>query len=126
MGNRLPRIGAIRNLRNEVFVADTCVIAESFMSRAVGLIGRRQISRGEGLLLKPCNSIHMWFMRVAIDVAFLKRLETNRFQVTSIHHNLYPWRVFPVGDSKADDTLELPSGMLKSCSVEVGDILCLS
>jgi len=35
-----------------------------------GLLGRRELPDGEGILLRPCASIHMFFMRFAIDAVF--------------------------------------------------------
>ncbi|HLO94144.1 MAG TPA: DUF192 domain-containing protein, partial [Burkholderiaceae bacterium] len=47
--------------------------ARSFWQRLGGLLVRPRLGAGEGLLLKPCNSVHTCFMRYAIDVIYLDR-----------------------------------------------------
>lgn len=63
-------------------------IADSFLSRFKGLMLRRNIETNEGLLLKKCNSIHTFFMRFTIDVAYLDK----DFLVID-KETLKPWRV---------------------------------
>lgn len=50
-----------------------CRVARTFWTRLKGLMGEPGLPPGEGLLIRPCNSIHMFFMRFAIDVVFLDR-----------------------------------------------------
>jgi uncharacterized protein len=38
-----------------------------------GLLGRSSLEPGEGILLRPAGSIHMFFMRFAIDAIFCDR-----------------------------------------------------
>ena len=49
------------------------MLAESLWLRMRGLLGRDQLADGEGLLLRPASSIHMFFMRFPIDAVFLDR-----------------------------------------------------
>ncbi len=124
--NNRNRLRTIKNLRNEAVIADQCLVARTYLMRAKGLIGRRELVQGEGLLLSPCNSIHMWFMSVWIDVVFLKKRKNDIFEVTSTYQRLAPWRLLPVTDLRAHDTLELPSGAIQLHPVLEGDLLCLS
>ena len=62
-------------------------IATSTVARTRGLLGRSSLPQGAGLLLLPCGSIHMWFMRFPIDAAFLDR----EMRVLKISRNLKPW-----------------------------------
>ena len=62
-------------------------IAESFLSRFCGLMLRKNLPEGRGLLLAPCNSVHMGFMRFAIDVIYLDE----NFCIKKIVRNLRPW-----------------------------------
>ena len=48
-------------------------VADTFFSRLVGLLSRKSLTNTEGLLLKPCASIHTIGMRFSIDVVFLDR-----------------------------------------------------
>jgi uncharacterized membrane protein (UPF0127 family) len=54
-------------------VCERCLLAETALTRMKGLLGRRSLPSGEGILLKPASSVHMAFMRFAIDAVFLDR-----------------------------------------------------
>jgi len=80
-------------------------------------MGRRELPAGNGLLIDPCSSIHMFFMRFPIDVVFLDRDGT----VVKIVHAIKPWRVaMGAGGKKA---LELPAGTAAAAGIEPGDQL---
>lgn len=120
----------IQSVKNQKQIADTCVVANSFLSRFKGLMGKTGLSEGQGLLLDPCNDIHMWFMKIPLDVVFLIPVRStgssSLLKVTSVREHLKPWRLLPVGDAKASLTLELPVGTIRRCEIEVGDELCIS
>ena len=59
------------NGKTAAWCASGVSLAETPLTRARGLLGRAGLERGEGILLRPASSIHMWFMRFAIDAAFL-------------------------------------------------------
>lgn len=61
--------------------------ADNFFKRLRGLMFRRQLDSGRGLLLAPCNSVHMLFMNFAIDVVYLDE----NFCIKKIVRNLTPW-----------------------------------
>jgi uncharacterized membrane protein (UPF0127 family) len=46
--------------------------ADHFWARLRGLMGRT-LHAGDAMLLSPCNRIHCFFMRNAIDVVYLSR-----------------------------------------------------
>jgi uncharacterized membrane protein (UPF0127 family) len=101
-----------------VVVADL-EVARTTWSRFVGLMGRPSLGSGAGLWIEPCNSIHMFFMRFAIDVLFLDR----RRRVKKVMLNLKPWRVSPIVFG-ARTVVELPAGTLADRSL-VGSQLTL-
>ncbi|MFZ9596146.1 MAG: DUF192 domain-containing protein [Bdellovibrionia bacterium] len=105
-------------------------MANSFLSRLKGLIGHSNLDPGHGLLLDPCHEIHMWWMKIPLDVVFLKRIKASGTQdileVTSVRKNLQPWKVLPVRDARATLTLELPVGTIDRCELQAGDRLCIS
>ena len=110
----------VRNARGEL-VAQSCHIAESFFSRGLGLMFRKSLEVGQGLLLRHCGSVHTCFMRFPIDVAFIDK----RMCVTRISEALRPFR-FSIGPKGTHCILELPAGTLRACDVKVGDQLRLS
>ena len=85
--------------------------ADTFWRRFCGLMFRKQLPPGQGLLLAPCNGVHMCFMRFAIDAIFVDK----DYRVLKIAPNLRPchkaWGVVEVtaGEAealKAGDRLE--------------------
>jgi len=48
-------------------------VADSFVTRALGLLVGAPLDPGEGLLISPCASIHTIGMRYPIDVVFMDR-----------------------------------------------------
>ena len=91
-------------------------LAESFFSRLKGLMFKGRI-RGDGLLIRPCNSIHTFFMKFNLDVVFLSR----DFKVVKIIRRMPPWRMSKVYFN-AFQVLELKAGTLTDKLVE-GDYL---
>jgi hypothetical protein len=51
-------------------VCERCIVADNALLRLRGLIGRPRLQPGEGILIKPCNSVHTYWMRYPIDVVF--------------------------------------------------------
>ena len=72
----------ILNLTRNAILAEKAIIADSFFRRLQGLLGQDSLASGAGLILKPCDSIHTFFMRFPIDAAFVDK--NNR--VTRLYH----------------------------------------
>lgn len=81
-------------------------VAETFFERAKGLIGRRVLPEGTGLLIPHCNAIHTLFMRFAIDATFLDR----KGDVVKVVRDIRPGRLFVWGGWRARQVLETASG----------------
>ena len=77
-------------------------VARSFWARARGLIGRRDLPPGRGILILRCNAIHTFFMRFAIDATFLDRQDN----VVKVVRNIRPWHPFVWGGWRAVKVLE--------------------
>ncbi len=80
-------------------------VAETFLERAKGLIGRRALPEGQGLLIPRCNAIHTLFMRFPIDATFLGR----KGAVVKVVRNIRPGRLFVWGGWRARQVLETAS-----------------
>ena len=102
-----------------VVVCESCLIAESAWLRTKGLLGRRELPDGEGILLRPASSIHMAFMRFPIDAVFLARDLT----VLKVVRDLAPWRMS--SRFRAHAVLEVPAGTCERRGVREGDKLVL-
>ena len=66
---------AVRIARTDALLASDVCTARSIWARFRGLMGRRALAPGEGLWLPTDASIHMLFMRFAIDAVFLAPAE---------------------------------------------------
>jgi uncharacterized membrane protein (UPF0127 family) len=96
-------------------------MADNWLARLRGMLGRPVPAPGEGLLLTPCRSVHMYGMRYPLDVAFLDK----RGAVIATYPSLAQgsrtgWH------RHAIHALELPSGTLKESGTAVGDVLVWS
>ena len=98
-------------------VCSRCRIAKDPWTRMRGLLGRRRLDDGEGILLRPASSVHTWFMQFPIDVVFLDR----ELLVLRVVSGLGPWRA--AGRRGAAAVLELAAGECTVRGVGVGDRL---
>jgi uncharacterized protein len=98
-------------------VCERCVQADTALAHMRGLLGRRVLPTGEGILLKPASSVHMAFMRFPIDAVFLDR----DLRVVKIASDLKPWRA--AGSRGAKAVLEIPAGEAGRRGLSVGDRL---
>lgn len=82
----------------------------------IGLLGGSPLEEGEGLLIVPCNSIHMFGMKFSIDAVFFNR----QWQVVGILEGIAPGqmsKIFPTAHS----CLELPIGAIVKSKTKIGD-----
>lgn len=93
-------------------------LAQSFLQRTVGLIGRTELGPADGLWFDRCSSIHTFFMRTPIDVVFLDRDK----RVIQALPNVQPWRPY-VGCRGAYSLVELAPGSIERLHISIGDIL---
>jgi uncharacterized membrane protein (UPF0127 family) len=73
-----------------------------------GLLGREGLEVGEGLYIRPCSSIHSFFMKFRFDAAFVD----GEGKVLHIIRAMKPWRISKMVPG-AIGVVELPAGMLE-------------
>ena len=103
------------NATKKTVVSDQCRFANSVFKRMIGLLNRKALAQGEGLLLDRCYGIHTIGMRFPIDVVFLdKELRVMRavpaippFRTCVVKHAIY--------------VLELPVGSIQRSQTAAGD-----
>jgi uncharacterized protein len=100
-------------------LCERCELAATMGKRMKGLLGRRELPAGEGILIRPTSSIHMFFMRFPIDAVFLDR----DLRIVGIAESLRPWRV--AGRRGAHSVLELRAGEVARRALRQGDRLVL-
>ena len=91
---------------------------EDFVDRFLGLMGRKALPEGEGLLLTKSASIHSFFMRFRFDAIFLD----NDDRVVKVVPAMGMWRI-AFGGRGAKHTLELPAGVAERTGTVAGDTL---
>jgi uncharacterized protein len=99
-------------------LAERLRVPRTFLGRALGLMFRRELPAGDGMWITPCNGIHMFCMRFAIDAVFLDR----RLRVVRVRAGLRPWRVVPLV-LRAHSVVELPAGTVADLGLERGEEL---
>ena len=108
---------AVLTLRREDgrIVCERVMVSDRAHRRMRGLLGRRYLRAGEGMVLRPGWSIHTAFMRFPIDAVFLDADQV----VIKIEHEVGPWRT--VSCRGAREVVELPAGECHRRGLEVGD-----
>ena len=101
-------------------VCERVVVADRAHRRMRGLLGRKYLRQGEGMVLRPGWSIHTAFMRFPIDAVFLDK----GLVVVGIEDAIEPWRAASQRGAKA--VLELPAGESSRRGLSVGDQLTLA
>jgi len=114
----MDRCFRVSNQTRSTVIAERVRVASSLRDRVIGLLATPEVHPGEGLLIEHTASIHMFFMRYAIDVVFVDR----GGRVTRTVSRLRPWRVIWWARG-ARDCIELRAGALEGTGTERGDQL---
>ena len=104
------------NKTQNTLLADQVEMADTLFPRCIGLLGRPSLSKSNALILKPCRSIHMFFMRFAIDVVFVDKND----RVVGLVEEIKPFRMSAYF-SKASYAIELPAGTIARTRTQLGD-----
>ncbi|MDX6565384.1 MAG: uncharacterized protein QOE10_1046 [Gaiellales bacterium] len=99
-------------------LSDRCHLAYGPLTRMRGLLGRSGLDPGESMLFRPTGSIHMMFMRFAIDAVFCDR----DLVVIKVVPGLRPWRMASQRGAKI--VIELAEGA--AAGVRAGDQLAIA
>jgi len=108
----------IRNTTRGTILADNAHRAKNFIARGRGLMFTEPLAAGGGLVIAPCNSIHMFFMRYPLDVVFIN----DRNRVIFLYEGIRPWRVGRIVKG-AKAAIELPVSTIAATGTRVGDTL---
>lgn len=110
----------VTNLTKNTVIAQDLTVADSLFSRMKGLLGRKTLGKSQALLLKPCNSIHTFFMKFPIDVIFVGKNNV----IVKVLSSVPPFRLSRVYFA-ASFAIELPAGTAMATSTKEGDIITL-
>jgi len=106
------------NATRDQELAGRVLLADGWWTRLRGMMGRPEPAEAEGMLLAPCQSVHMYWMKYPLDVAFLASDD----RVVATYHGLAPSRRSK-WHRDAEKALELKAGRLAATQTEVGDRL---
>jgi len=87
------------------------------VKRRTGLLKHSKLDPGTGLWIAPCESVHSFGMKFAIDLVYLDRKK----KVRKIRKKMVPWRMSAC--LSAHSVLELPVGVIEASRTERGDQL---
>ena len=104
------------NVTRTTVLADNARLADSFVSRLVGLLTSPPLLPGQGLIIDPCSSVHMFGMSFPIDVIFFDK----QWNVVGLEESLVPGRISKMYPS-AKCCVELPAGTIADTTTRVGD-----
>ena len=102
-----------RVLVNNDIVAFNVTLADTFVSRLVGLLKHKKLEDGEGLLINRCKQVHTFGMKFSIDALFLSR----DGEILHIEDDIRPGRVSR-HIKKAHQVLELKAGTVKENNIK--------
>lgn len=110
----------VRNTDRDVYLAEDAGLATGLLSRGLGLMFRKTLADGSGLVLMPEGQVHMFFMRFPLDIIHADAHGT----VLRVVHALKPWRLGPLV-RKSRMVIELPAGTAARTGTQEGDTLTL-
>ncbi|KXG74303.1 hypothetical protein AN618_23490 [Fervidicola ferrireducens] len=90
-------------------IATEVLFARTFFQRLKGLMFKERMDDGCALILEPCNSVHTFFMRFPIDVAFVSK----EGRVLEVIKGMKPFRITRIIKG-ARYVIETPGGTLKA------------
>jgi uncharacterized membrane protein (UPF0127 family) len=107
----------IRNATRNTVLATAVLVAETSRQRRTGLLRHKSLPPGEGLLIGPCEAVHTFGMKFAIDVLFLDR----KHKVLKVRPEMGRGKISVC--LRAHSVLELPAGTAAATGTLPGDQL---
>ena len=107
----------LRNLTRGTSLGDAIDLADTSRKRRVGLLKHTELRPGEGLWIVPCESVHTFFMKFAIDLLYVDRKNIVRKIVPGVP----PWRLSMC--LSAHSIVELAAGSIEPTGTRKGDQL---
>ena len=107
----------MRNQTRNTVLAEAADVADTASKRRTGLLKHTRLAPGEGMWIVPCEAVHSFGMKFAIDVVYLDRKK----KVRKTRPGMAPRRIS--GCLLAHSVLELPVGTIEASSTQPGDQL---
>ena len=107
---------AITNITRQTVIAQSVEIASTPLARMQGLLGRASLSPSQALVITSCQSIHMLFMRFAIDVIFID----GKNKAVGLVQDIQPFQFSSVF-WKSACAIETAAGTIERSQTQLGD-----
>jgi uncharacterized membrane protein (UPF0127 family) len=109
----------VRNQTRNAVLGEAVDVADTSEKRRVGLLKHERLEPGEGLWIKPCESVHTFFMKFAIDLVYVDKNQ----KVRKVRSAVPPWRLSAC--LTAHSIIELPAGTIERTGTQAGDELSI-
>jgi uncharacterized membrane protein (UPF0127 family) len=110
----------VYNKTRETFLAFRVKVADSILSRLVGLLGKRSLQPDSGVWICPANAVHTIGMLFSFDLVLIDK----DFKVVGIRELLRPFRI-TMPNTKAESVIELPAHSIFRSRTQIGDQLTI-
>jgi len=100
-------------------ISSNFILANSIFERMKGLLGKKNLDDGYGMIFINSPSIHTFFMSIPIDIVFLD----NNFTIISTYKNLSKNKI--ISCWKAKYTIEMKVNSIDKFNLVIGDKLLL-
>jgi uncharacterized membrane protein (UPF0127 family) len=110
---------SVRNQTRNTVLGGSVDVADSSQKRRTGLLKHTHLEEGEGLWIVPCESVHTFFMKFAIDLVYLDKKK----KVRKVRSAVPPWRASAC--LTAHSIIELPAGTIEKSGTQPGDQLSI-
>ena len=109
----------MRNQTRNTVLGGAVDVADSSQKRRTGLLKHTGLEEGEGLWILPCESVHTFFMKFAIDLVYMDK----KNKVRKVCRAVPPWRLSAC--LSAHSIIELPAGTIERTGTQPGDELSI-
>jgi uncharacterized membrane protein (UPF0127 family) len=107
----------VKNQTRGTVLGHAIELADTSEKRRTGLLKHERLEPGAGLWIVPCESVHTFFMKFAIDLVYVDR----KHRVRKVRHAVPAWRLSAC--LTAHSILELPPGTAQQTGTQAGDEL---
>jgi uncharacterized protein len=108
---------SVHNRTRDTLLGQAVEIADTSAKRRTGLLKHDRLEPGHGLWIVPCESVHTFFMKFAIDLVYVDK----KHIVRKVRNAVPPWRLSAC--LSAHSILELPAGTAQQSGTQSGDEL---
>ncbi|MGJ8670904.1 MAG: DUF192 domain-containing protein [Oceanococcus sp.] len=108
--------GRVQGSRHQKIAYEfNCDRTQTSLERAYGLLGQTEVA--EPLWISPCRSIHMWFMKMPLDLVYLDRAGS----ICKLVACIKPWQLSFCW--RAHSVIEMAAGSIGVYSLQIKDEL---